>query len=80
MGSNYSDLPNGEVRFMSKISVALPEQLEQFARWRVRTGGYGTVSEYIRELIRIDQRFELARVERERDEAPRHPAGGSRRF
>ncbi len=31
--------------------------------YRVRNAGYGSSSEYIRELIRIDQRLELARMD-----------------
>jgi len=30
---------------------------------KVKTGGYGTVSEYIRELVRLDQRIEFARAD-----------------
>lgn len=41
----------------------MPKSLEEFARSRVRSGGYGTISEYLRELIRIDQRFEIAKRE-----------------
>jgi antitoxin ParD1/3/4 len=49
---------------ITKLSVSLPASLEEFARKRVRDGGYGSISEYFRELIRIDQR--LARIERSR--------------
>ena len=41
----------------------MPKSLEEFARWRVRTGGYGSISEYFRELVRVDQRFVVARQE-----------------
>jgi len=37
-------------------SISLPEMLRDFAEQRVRTGGYSSVSEYVRELIRTDQR------------------------
>ncbi len=40
----------------------MPQTMENYARWRVRTGGYGSVSEYFRELVRIDKRFERERV------------------
>ena len=43
----------------------MPKSLEEFARSRVRFGGYGSISEYLRELIRIDQRFEIAKREPE---------------
>jgi len=34
-----------------------------FVEDKVEASGYASVSEYIRELIRIDQRFELARLD-----------------
>ena len=42
---------------ITKLSISLPQSLEEFARHRVRTGGYGSISEYFRELIRIDERM-----------------------
>jgi Arc/MetJ-type ribon-helix-helix transcriptional regulator len=45
----------------TKLSVSLPGSLEEWVRLRVRYGGYGSISEYFRELVRIDQRFELAK-------------------
>ena len=57
---------------ITKLSVSLPASLEEFARKRVRDGGYGSISEYFRELIRIDQR--LARIERSRRNDPRSEA------
>ena len=41
---------------METMNIALPETLKQFVRERVTEGGYGSVSEYVRELIRFDQR------------------------
>jgi Arc/MetJ-type ribon-helix-helix transcriptional regulator len=46
-----------------RITISIPEGLEQYARLRVKYGGYGSISEYFRELVRIDQRFELAKRE-----------------
>ncbi len=37
------------------LSVSLPQALRKFVDQRVRTGGFGNVSEYIRTLIRADQ-------------------------
>lgn len=37
------------------MNVSLPESLKAFVDLQVETGGYGTSSEYIRELIRRDQ-------------------------
>ena len=34
------------------INVSMPSTLKEFVRAQTRTGAYGSVSEYIRELIR----------------------------
>ena len=41
----------------------MPKSLEDFARTRVRHDGYGSISEYFRELVRIDQRYDTAKRE-----------------
>jgi antitoxin ParD1/3/4 len=41
---------------METMNVALPESMKHFVQERVNEGGYSSVSEYIRELIRGDQR------------------------
>jgi antitoxin ParD1/3/4 len=41
---------------METMNIALPESLKQFVQERVSEGGYSSVSEYVRELIRADQR------------------------
>lgn len=46
------------------MNVALPDSLKEFVHKRVADGGYSTVSEYIRELIRTDQKA-LARAQLE---------------
>lgn len=38
------------------MSFALPESMREYIDERVRTGGYGNTSEYLRDLIRQDQR------------------------
>lgn len=43
---------------MSTMNVSLPEDLKSFVDERVSASGYSTHSEYIRELIRQDQRQE----------------------
>lgn len=40
---------------MDTMNIALPEAMKQFVQERVAEGGYSSVSEYIRELIRSDQ-------------------------
>lgn len=40
---------------MSTMNISLPEPLKQFVDERVSKSGYGTSSEYVRDLIRRDQ-------------------------
>jgi antitoxin ParD1/3/4 len=40
---------------MSTMNISLPETLKDFVDEQVSHGGYGTSSEYVRELIRRDQ-------------------------
>jgi antitoxin ParD1/3/4 len=41
---------------METMNIALPESMKQFVQGRVADGGYSSVSEYVRELIRADQK------------------------
>jgi antitoxin ParD1/3/4 len=38
------------------MNIALPESMKQFVQEQVAKGGYSSVSEYVRELIRADQK------------------------
>jgi len=40
---------------MSTMNISLPDALKDFVDAQVAQGGYGTSSEYVRELIRKDQ-------------------------
>ena len=40
---------------MSTMNISLPDTLKSFVDKQVSRGGYGTSSEYVRELIRKDQ-------------------------
>lgn len=40
---------------MSTMNISLPDALKSFVDTQVAEGGYGTSSEYVRELIRRDQ-------------------------
>ena len=46
----------------TSMNVSLPKEEKAFVDDRVAAGGFGSVSDYVRELIRRDQR-ELAREE-----------------
>jgi len=37
---------------MTTMNISLPEEMKTFVEKQVQEGGYGTVSEYLRELIR----------------------------
>jgi antitoxin ParD1/3/4 len=41
---------------METMNIALPESMKHFVQERVNEGGYSSVSEYVRELIRADQK------------------------
>lgn len=40
---------------MATLNISLPDTLKSFVDEQVNQGGYGTSSEYVRELIRKDQ-------------------------
>ena len=40
---------------MRKMNISLPDSMREFVDKQVSTRGYGTSSEYVRELIRRDQ-------------------------
>jgi antitoxin ParD1/3/4 len=39
------------------MNVALPRSLKEYVQEQVSLGGYSSVSEYLRELIRADQKY-----------------------
>jgi antitoxin ParD1/3/4 len=41
---------------METMNIALPDSMKHFVQERVAEGGYSSVSEYVRELIRTDQK------------------------
>ena len=43
-------------QLMETMNIALPESMKHFVQERVAAGGYSSVSEYVRELIRADQK------------------------
>jgi antitoxin ParD1/3/4 len=46
---------------MSTMNVSLPDDLRSFVEQRVDGGGFGSTSEYVRDLIRRDQDRERLR-------------------
>jgi antitoxin ParD1/3/4 len=51
-----------EGRVMESLNVAVPETLQAFVQTRVAEGGYGSASEYIRDLIQADQKQQARSV------------------
>jgi antitoxin ParD1/3/4 len=50
---------------MATMNISLPDKLKSYVDNRVESDGYGTASEYVRELIRQDQqRKEQEQLER----------------
>jgi antitoxin ParD1/3/4 len=45
---------------MTSMNISLPESLRKFVETQVAKGGYGSTSEYLRELIRNDQKEKAA--------------------
>jgi len=41
---------------METMHIVIPESLQEFVQRQVECGGYNSASEYMRELIRADQR------------------------
>ena len=41
---------------METMNIALPESMKHFVQERVTADGYSSVSEYVRDLIRADQK------------------------
>ena len=47
----------------STLNISLPDTMRQYVEKKIATEGYGTISEYVRELIRADQRLENTRFD-----------------
>jgi antitoxin ParD1/3/4 len=42
---------------MPTMNISLPEQMKDFVEQQVSTRGYSSASEYVRELVRADQKL-----------------------
>ena len=66
---------------MGTMNISLPESLKSFVDEQVNQRGYGTSSEYVRELIRQDQdRLRLRNVLLEGAESPLGPPADASYF
>lgn len=43
---------------MTTLNISLPETMRRFVEEKISREGYGTISEYVRDLIRAEQRKE----------------------
>ena len=41
---------------MQTMNISLPDPMKQYVEEQVSAGGYSSASEYVRELVRIDQK------------------------
>lgn len=41
---------------LASLNISLPQPLKNYVESRVKAGGYSTPSEYVRELVRADQK------------------------
>lgn len=66
---------------MSTINVSLPDDLRSFVDERVDRSGYGSTSEYVRDLIRRDQdRQQLRSLVLEGASSPHRPVADDSYF
>ena len=66
---------------MGTMNISLPDALRDFVDGQVAQGGYGTSSEYVRELIRRDQdRLRLRSLLIEGAESPASGAADAEYF
>jgi antitoxin ParD1/3/4 len=42
---------------MQTMNISLPDPMKQYVEEQVSAGGYGSASEYVRELVRADQKY-----------------------
>jgi antitoxin ParD1/3/4 len=40
---------------MSRLTISMPDQMNEWVEAQINTGRYGKVSEYFRDLVRRDQ-------------------------
>ena len=53
-----------EVDAMTTMNISLPKELKSFVDRQLKSGGYSTASEYVRELIRDAQKQAEGRLEK----------------
>ncbi len=61
---------------MSRLTISMPEQMNQWVEDQINTGRYGNVSEYFRDLVRRDQEKREEKLKELRDLLDRAEASG----
>ena len=61
---------------MSRLTISMPEQMNEWVEAQISSGRYGNVSEYFRDLVRRDQERREEVVRELRDVLDRAEASG----
>lgn len=61
---------------MSRLTISMPDQMNEWVESQITTGRYGNVSEYFRDLVRRDQERREAAVAELRTMLERAEASG----
>lgn len=61
---------------MLRLTISMPEQMNQWVEAQIGTGRYGNVSEYFRDLVRRDQDRSEAKLDELRNLLDRAEASG----
>lgn len=61
---------------MGKITISVPDTMNEYVRTRVESGQYGNVSEFFRDLVRKDQERQLNAARELNDMMELAEAGG----
>lgn len=65
---------------MTRLTVSMPDQMNDWVEAQIESGRYGNVSEYLRDLIRRDQERQLAIDEIQRAITEGFASGAPRAF
>ena len=61
---------------MSRLTISMPDQMNEWVEAQIRAGRYGNVSEYFRDLVRRDQERREGAIRQLRDLLDRADASG----
>ena len=62
------------------VNVSMPESLRLYLANRIKSSNYGSVSEYIRELVRADREREHAKTNEQFDREMRYAQRRERQY